>query len=100
MSEFESGSKGLKVTKFSSWTESEKLHKSGKNAFKVFRKLKKQLKAEAYSGKATSIEQYPAVPYVVKFPTDSSWTPIDPITNTPVSLTNTIQYNTIQYKKS
>ena len=69
MSEFDLGNKGLKITKFTNWADNDKLHKNGKNAFKVFRKLKKQLKAEAFSGKASSLDKYPAEPYVVKLPT-------------------------------
>ena len=88
MSDSAIGSKGNKVTRFTNWNDSEKLQKNGKNAFKVFRKLKKQLKAEAYSGKATSIDTYPAVAYKVKFPEADSWLPIDPIAHLSSYLSN------------
>jgi hypothetical protein len=91
MSESSVGSKGNKVTKFTNWSESEKLQKNGKNAFKVFRKLKRQLKAEAYSGKATSLDTYPAVAYRVKFPEADSWLPIDPTGNSPIVISLELQ---------
>ena len=90
MSEFDLGNKGLKITKFTNWADNDKLHKNGKNAFKVFRKLKKQLKAEAFSGKASSLDKYPAEPYVVKLPTDSSWMPKD-IVDSPLLLSQNVQ---------
>ena len=88
MSDSSLGSRSNKITKFSNWNESEKLQKNGKNAFKVFRKLKKQLKAEAYSGKATSLDKYPAVAYKVKPPSESSWKLTDHVDSTvsPISL--------------
>ena len=63
---------------FTSWEESERLMSNGKNAFKVFRKFKKQLKAEAMSGKANCINVYPAIPFVVKYPTPDKWIIADP----------------------
>ena len=56
---------GSRGTKLSEWKEHEKLQPSGKNAFKVFRRLKNQLKAEAFSGMATALNSYPAIAYVV-----------------------------------
>ena len=44
-----SGTRGQKLTKFTEWNASDMLKRSGSNVFKVIRKLKKQLKAEAYS---------------------------------------------------
>ena len=74
-----SGSRGLRLTKFSDWDDASKLKKDGSNTFKVIRKLKKQLKAEAYSGMASSLDNFPAQLYQVKLPKDKSWLPEDGI---------------------
>jgi hypothetical protein len=69
---------------FTSWEESDRLTSDGKNAFKVFRKFKKQLKAEAMSGKANCLNTYPATQFTVKYPTPDKWTLVDPDGNTTV----------------
>ena len=51
--------------KFTEWKAEEKLKGNGSNFFKVLRKLSKQLKAEALSGKASCLEKYPATSYIV-----------------------------------
>jgi len=68
--------KDSSVTKrFTAWKAEEKLKGDGSNFFKVLRKLSKQLKAEALSGKASCLEKYPATPYILPYPLNNSWIP-------------------------
>ena len=73
--------------KFTEWKAEEKLKGNGSNFFKVLRKLSKQLKAEALSGKASCLEKYPATSYVVPYPLPNSWIPTVPLGAEPIRWT-------------
>ena len=85
------GMQSSKVNKFTEWTSEEKLKVNGTNVFKVIRKLKKQLKAEAYSGMANSINKYPAVPFQVEYPKENSYLPENIAGEIPFKLTPALE---------